>query len=289
MRHPLSLRTRFLCLLFAAALLSAGSSFGRRQPHEIASEHAAVLLAQLETISPREGSFSPDLYATAYAELSRDLAELYIAADRLTRANDLDIPFWIVRLCDSEMACGPVGPYVLPMNGYLLDMMQRDRGAVAFAIAHDMAIDILQQEARLQAFVEQKVEARLNEVEKGRLDMESLVLEILESGEFQQFRLEREFEADALAYEYLVKAGFDWQGGVRALEAIEDIHSRACKCDFYRQRLRAYLSLPIESPLSPLEARTGRLLLETTDPLPYELQRDGNSIRIIPSGNDVWN
>ena len=288
MRRLLSLRVRFMCLVFAAVFLGMGSSVGQVRFSESAGESPEVAMDRHKAIAPLDRNRSTEIYEAAYTELPRDLAELYVAADRITRANDLDVPFWVIRLCDATEEC-EAGPYVLPMNAYLLDMMQRDRDRVAFVMACNMAVDILQVQAKIDAFVGEELESYKKQLEKGRRSLEEVIAEILASEEFNDFVVAQEIEADALAYEYLVKAGYNWQGGVKALEAMEDLHSKTCQCDRFRNRLSAYLSLPMQSPLSPSEIQSGRTLLETTAPLPYELKDGGDFLRIFPAESNVWN
>ncbi|CAD5976860.1 Peptidase M48 Ste24p [Planktothrix tepida] len=91
----------------------------------------------------------------------------------------------------------------------------------------------------------------------------------------------QEFEADEVGYQYIAKAGFDAEGCIRVM----DVLGRTSGAEFdtthpaIPKRVEQLRALMNQYPPATL-AQEGESLIKSTQPLTYDLSKDGQSLRI---------
>jgi predicted Zn-dependent protease len=91
----------------------------------------------------------------------------------------------------------------------------------------------------------------------------------------------QEFEADEIGYQYIAKAGFDAEGCIRVM----DVLGRTSGAEFdtthpaIPKRVEQLRALMNQYPPATL-AQEGESLIKSTQPLTYDLSKDGQSLRI---------
>jgi len=95
---------------------------------------------------------------------------------------------------------------------------------------------------------------------------------------------QREFEADEVGYLYSVKAGFEAEGCLRAMKVLEQTPSAEFDTTHRAipKRIEALKNLMLESQAISL-AEEGRAVISVSEPLTYDLSKDGVSLRINSS------
>ncbi|HIK44071.1 MAG TPA: M48 family metalloprotease [Leptolyngbyaceae cyanobacterium M65_K2018_010] len=93
----------------------------------------------------------------------------------------------------------------------------------------------------------------------------------------------QEFEADEFGFQYLVRAGFDPQGCVRAMNTLDQLeHSRlpSLSHPMPAVRIRQLQALNTAANVNALTAEGTAYLRQSSQPLKYGISRDGVSLRI---------
>ncbi|NEP82926.1 MAG: M48 family metalloprotease [Okeania sp. SIO3B3] len=103
----------------------------------------------------------------------------------------------------------------------------------------------------------------------------------------------RELEADEKGYLYSAKAGFEPEGCLRAMNVL--LQTPSAEFDTTHpavpKRIEALKDLMVKSPATSL-AEQGKALISQTEPLSYDLSKDGKSLRVNSSrggssGDDI--
>lgn len=94
----------------------------------------------------------------------------------------------------------------------------------------------------------------------------------------------REFEADEKGYLYSAKAGFEAEGCLRAMKVLAQTPSAEFDTTHpsVPKRIEALKDLMVKSPAMSL-AEEGKVLISETEPLGYDLSKDGASLRVNSS------
>jgi predicted Zn-dependent protease len=94
----------------------------------------------------------------------------------------------------------------------------------------------------------------------------------------------REFEADEVGYLYSAKAGFEAEGCLRAMKVLGQTPSAEFDTTHpaVPKRIEALKDLMVKSPATYL-AEEGRAFISETEPLTYDLSKDGASLRVNSS------
>ena len=103
------------------------------------------------------------------------------------------------------------------------------------------------------------------------------------NSEFSSIQQESELEADAIGYEYIVSAGFEPTGCIRAMDALNRIATSRLPGITHpkpEDRVAALSALNTPAVNQPLISRGEANLSRSPNPLEYDLSRDGTSIRI---------
>ncbi len=101
---------------------------------------------------------------------------------------------------------------------------------------------------------------------------------------------QREFEADEVGYLYSAKAGFEAEGCLRMMKVLEQTPNAEFDTTHpdLPKRIEALKDLMVKFPTTSL-AEEGRAIISETEPLTYDLSKDGKSLRVnfSPSGSSV--
>ncbi|MGD1900573.1 MAG: M48 family metalloprotease [Phormidesmis sp.] len=236
---------------------------------------------------------SHETYQQAREDLSGSLYAYYRIIERLTRANDLDVPYWDVRIQSGEYIIGATasGAYNINIADNLLALQDGDVSAVAFVMAHEIAHHMHNHPAQLIAYREDSYndygyddygydEYGYDEYGSGdeEENIEDYSLEdSLEdyTRNYDTFSQELELEADASALRYMAQAGFDLTSAAPALEIYTELYSSTEELD---ERLEAIRSQTADAGLAALVGQ-GNVRLDDSAPLPYNLG-DDDTLRI---------
>jgi predicted Zn-dependent protease len=103
------------------------------------------------------------------------------------------------------------------------------------------------------------------------------------NSEYSVVQRNNESEADAVGYEYIVSAGFEPVGCVRAMEALNRTETSQLPGISHpkpEDRIAALSTLNTPATNQPLIARGEANLSQSPNPLEYDVSRDGTSIRV---------
>ena len=155
-----------------------------------------------------------------------------------------------------------IGGAVLQTIGGFLGGWGRTAGNIGNRALQDASRQRLAQaEQRVQEIVEQKTA----ELEK----------------KLAENNRKQEFEADEIGYQYMAKAGFEAEGCIRVMEVL----GRTPGAEFdtthpaIPKRIDQLRALMNQYPPATL-AQEGESLIQSTQPLTYDLSKDGQSLRI---------
>jgi predicted Zn-dependent protease len=231
--------------------------------------------------SPSSKLASEDFYNQARKQLPSNLYLLYRIVERIVRANELEVPFWMIRVISSDSPHASAhGAYVLILDESILDLTEGNLSAMAFIVSHEMAHHTLGHQAKylqIERETEAMVEESLSKVETVDQVMTEMIRVRGEAKQrFEELIHTMELEADRTAYFYIAQAGFEPEGSLQTYEAFERLYGADKDLTKRIEALRLVIE---QNPAEKLAAQ-GRIRLENTKPLPYELSDDNESLKI---------
>lgn len=227
-------------------------------------------------------------YKQAEAELPKDIYLIYRIVDRLTRANHLDVPYWRVTIGSDyyTYAYASGTPYLIVLSKGILDITEGDSSALAHIVAHEMAHQINKDSTKLEK-LQEEFRQKMQEIMSESEDMEEFSRQImLQELDIQQ-QMEKEVQAIELTahetgYLYAVRAGFDPEGGLRAIQLFSQLSETADKEEInpeLSEIIELHKALPTKYPTETLQEE-GNTWLVLTKPLTYEFSKEEQSLRI---------
>ncbi|MDJ0703423.1 MAG: M48 family metalloprotease [Leptolyngbyaceae cyanobacterium MO_188.B28] len=272
LQRGLAITTSLIALTFPISFIEGKSALAQISENRIESAETQLLRSR-----------NRHLYAQAKAELPAEFYAFYRIVDRITRANELDVPYWRIRSSNNVIGAYAHGAYSLSINTDLLALMEGNVSAVAYIIAHEMAHHVsghTVQYAKFQQDLSEEISTAIGESR----DLVEIMEEIARASSnfqdrFQAFRQHLEIEADEVALKYMARAGFNPEGAVQVFAVYRDIYGINEEME---ARLEKIKSLPSLLSL----ADQGRKRIATTAPMSYELSESGNSLRIMRESID---
>lgn len=274
-------------LLLSLAPLMLGASLFR---NTVARTSRATLAPTESSCSIASVAVNPESVRDEI-ELSEDLFELYQIVDRLIRSNNLNPQHWTVEIIrNSQNYAGTPSWCHIEVEEKLFALLNRDRDRIAFVIAHEVAHNTLQHRYIFSQFLQgiQREMAIAARQAKGPRDFARLQQDARQ--QIKALRHAQEFAADAMAYEYMARAGYDVRDSLQGLRALEylapaDFSSKTHpSIEMRAHRLQEHMRAVPPAPL----LREGRRQFAGSRPLAYRLSADKNSLVIIRRDRD-WN
>lgn len=227
-------------------------------------------------------------YKQAEAELPQDAYLIYRIVDRLARANHLDIPYWRVTIGSeySAYAYAEGTPYLIVLSKGILDITEGDSSALAHIIAHEMAHHVHQDSAKISKIQEELIE-KMQEAMSQSENVEGVMSQIIQQQLDMQQQIEKQVQAIELAahetgYSYAVRAGFDTEGGLRAMRLFTQLSETTNKEEIdpeLSEIIELLEALPTKYPPETLQ-QEGNTWLYLTKPLTYQFSKDEQSLRV---------
>jgi predicted Zn-dependent protease len=221
-----------------------------------------------------------DRYRQARAEIPGDLYVYYRIIDRITRANQLDVPYWAITIEDNYQSVAyAAGAYVLSFDADLLNLMQGDVSAVAYVVAHEIAHHIHHHNAASIEFQRTLSEemATMLSAANGFDRMIGEMMTVSESFDDRMlaFELGLELEAEETAIHYLTRAGFSPDSALSVFEVYENLYGTTDEMEARQGKIRSLLS---ERGASTDGEET--VDLTRTQPMHYELLEEDTVLRV---------
>lgn len=158
--------------------------------------------------------------------LSKEDYAIYLIADKLIRANNLQFKNWRIGFNIEKDVINAVSlnNNLILINSSLYDCLHQNNDALAFALAHEIAHFLLmhQKETIENSYKIKKIEENINKLNttlQGELysrNLKNLINNIYNS----QRKLE--LEADSLAMELILKAGYNFDLALEIFEYIDE-------------------------------------------------------------------
>jgi len=216
---------------------------------------AATSLQDLQEaiISEKKTTFKTDkeFYKYAQKNLDKNTYNVYRVAERLIRANRLDDYPWVIEFRysdDYEINATASNNNLITLKPGVLYTFSNDISALAFIIAHEMAHKTCLHTAQKEKYINflkvqyddqmkrlEEKKAQLNRsssrapmfrrslIERNlsllieNLQQELEKLKMQQEEDLKAFDRKQEYEADKVALNYIIKAGFDPEGAKRVL------------------------------------------------------------------------
>lgn len=230
-------------------------------------------------ISTLKRSFDNKREYSKYKQiLSKEEMDIYIVADRIIRANNLQYKNWRIgfKLDKDVINAVLLNNNLILINSSLYDCIHQNKDALAFVVAHELAHFVLShQKVTLENnYKIKKLEENIKKIEEyslktGKPDNFSRNLKNLVNNIYITQR-NLEFSADAEALEMLIRAGYDYKNSLEVFEyvdedylffenknaypliyeRIDNINSQADILDFEKLNLEGQNNLITSTPLS---------------------------------------
>ncbi|AFY99358.1 M48 family metallopeptidase [Calothrix sp. PCC 6303] len=236
-----------------------------------------------------------------------NLQWVYSVAEKVIRANGLDEHPWRFQVSDEyniNAYAGELNKIVIYKG--LLDQIHGDDAALAFIIAHELAHHTQRHsaqqeeaEARLKDKLLKEAEAEFTSwivAEKQKSQKPISIAEkdvikqrilIQKKQEFDQaiqaLSRQHEFQADAVGYTYMGKAGYDPNGGLRVFNLFHRLPSDYTENSTHpttEQRIDALNQVMNKYPWRTLWADGNERLKVNSQPLKFDVIENGISLRI---------
>lgn len=280
-KFKISAKISALILALMMPLVISAESSALAQVNETMIEPAVQdSLLQNSEMPPWEMNGGND-YAETGTELSADLYALYRIADRITRANGLEVPYWDVVWNSSLEDLGNASaPYVIGFNTNLLDLMAGDVSAVAFIVAHEMFHHASGHVADLAALQREFFQDIVAEADS--FNPFEMMFDLEFQRRIEAYMKPRQLEADRGATLYIAQAGFDPEGALHAFDVLIDLYGLD---ESMAERLEALRTFIAEHSLEE-SVDLGQIRLNQTSPFVYEQSPSGAALRMKPQDID---
>jgi beta-barrel assembly-enhancing protease len=271
------------------------------------------------SVSTRQvGKRAPDQYDLAKRQLPEQFYTLYRITERLARANKLDTLPWRVSFSpEYETNAFSTDSNLLAVYSGLYDKLNGDTSALACVVGHEMGHTVKRhvavrtgQSKQLEAKLRQEVieEAKAESERRQSQASTNSLLGLLGLKAFQQpvsqlseseisamvqrkkeslnqemteIDRKQEFEADAEGVKFMVQAGFEPQGCLRAMEILGRTPTAELDTDHpaIPRRIAAIEEMLAAMPIPQMIAE-GKSNTALSKPLTYDISADGASLRI---------
>ncbi|MBE9110656.1 hypothetical protein IQ273_14640 [Nodosilinea sp. LEGE 07298] len=238
-----------------------GASFGALAMDTPGFQQSSSLAAPFLALEDR------DRYTEARENMDADVYMLYRVADRLVRANDIDVPIWNIGIVSDYKVYAYTGEiYTIFFGNAFLDLLDGDVSAIAFTMAHEMAHHETNYFARIDEFERQLRQELFESLGGGAITRETIERNPEYISRFEQFYTAIQMEADQKALEYMARANIDPVGALVTLQAIEKSYGT---CAQYTERIAAIRTALAENSFATLNL-LGQSRLAVTSPLAFE-------------------
>lgn len=262
---------------------------------KVNAETRKVAVSEIKKLNYDKESY---YYQKAEIELNKQNYTLYRIAERLSRANKLDnIPWRIcVPINNGEFNAVASERNLITVYPILYDSYAGNISALAFIVAHEMAHNYLKHSSRLikiakttQKSLEEEIENKQKRPDwldpmSGRPQTEEIFLtEKTKNEECLSSVRKIEYEADKQAIIYMIRAGFNTEKAIEALEFIyNDEHSIDNESTTHPMTInRIHQIKALQKNLKNEELKKeGLLNFKSSHVLIYERSLDKKSIRI---------
>ena len=236
-----------------------------------------------------------------------NLQWVYSVAERVIRANGLDDHPWRLQITDEyniNAYAGELNKIVIYKG--LLDQIHGDDAALAFIISHELAHHTQRHsaqqeeaEASLKERLLKEAEAEYNnwiaqEQRKSKTPISPATKDVIKQRiiiqkkqgfdrTMQALSRQHEFQADEIGYTYMIKAGYDINGGLRVLNLFSRLPSDYTEISSHpptQQRINTLKQVMNKYFLFLLWIDGNERLKNNPQPLKLDLSEDGVSLRI---------
>ncbi|MBN4005423.1 M48 family metallopeptidase [Nostoc sp. LPT] len=236
-----------------------------------------------------------------------NLQWVYSVAERVIRANGLDDHPWRLQITDEyniNAYAGELNKIVIYKG--LLDQIHGDDAALAFIISHELAHHTQRHsaqqeetEASLKERLLKEAEAEYNnwiaqERRKSKTPISAATKDVIKQRiiiqkkqgfdrTMQALSRQHEFQADEIGYTYMIKAGYDINGGLRVLNLFSRLPLDYTEISSHpptQQRINTLKQVMNKYFLFLLWIDGNERLKNNPQPLKLDLSEDGVSLRI---------
>ncbi|MDZ7961441.1 MAG: M48 family metallopeptidase [Aulosira sp. DedQUE10] len=236
-----------------------------------------------------------------------NLQWVYSVAERVIRANGLDDHPWRLQITDEyniNAYAGELNKIVIYKG--LLDQIHGDDAALAFIISHELAHHTQRHSAQQEEAEASLKERLLKEAEaeynnwiaqeriKSKTPISPATKDVIKQRiiiqkkqgfdrTMQALSRQHEFQADEIGYTYMIKAGYDINGGLRVLNLFLRLPSDYTEISSHpptQQRINTLKQVMNKYFLFLLWIDGNERLKNNPQPLKLDLSEDGVSLRI---------
>lgn len=190
---------------------------------------------KINSFSQKKKIFLDNKEHKKYKEiLSNEEYDIYIIADKILRANNLQYKNWRIgfKLEKDVINAVLLNNNLILINSSLYDLLHQNKDALAFVLAHELAHFLLshQKETMENEYKIKKLEAdikKLNSQKQGEIyakNLKNLINNIYLA------QRESELKSDSLALELIIKAGYDLNLALEVFDYIDE------DCRFYENK-----------------------------------------------------
>lgn len=243
----------------------------------IAQSYPISSSAIADTTQPTNRALSPDEW------------ELYQIVDRLVRANNLQPLRWQLEIVPENAGYASTAQWCqIVIDDKLLDALNRNRDAVAFVIAHEMAHNIHQHTTALIVFLQKEENELARRMLSAKTPQERLQLKNNALQQIQTFLHHQELEADTTALEYILRADYQSQGSLLALEILRYFYPETFTSDTHPSlTVRLDALKKHQSQIAPIQLQQERQRqLALHSPLSYQTVPEKNALIIFRRDKD---
>ena len=261
----------------------------------------------INTLPPLSTTTNSSISTPRLQAKNNNLKWIYSVAERVIRANGLDEHPWRFQISDDY----DIDAYADELNKIviykgLLDQFHGDDAALAFIISHELAHHTqrhLAQQKEVEASLKEKLlkEAQseynnwiAQERRKSKTPIYPATKDVIKQQiiiqkkqEFdrtmQALSRQHEFQADEIGYIYMIKAGYDPNGGLRVFNLLSRLPSDYTENSSHPptpQRINALNRVMNKYLWLPLWIDGNERLKNHPQPLKLDLSEDGVSLRI---------
>lgn len=202
-----------LCLPFALAEV--------KDPHLIAG-------VEFQTKPERHSILKRNEYSKYNKLLTKEEMDIYIIADRLIRANNLQYKNWRIgfKLDKDVINAVSLNNNLILINSSLYDCIHQNKDALAFVVAHELAHFVLSHQKYTieNTYKIKKIEENIKKIEELKTSSKDVFVRNLKNLANNIYYSQRnlEFSADAEALNMLTVAGYDINNSLEVFEYIDE-------------------------------------------------------------------
>jgi beta-barrel assembly-enhancing protease len=265
------------------------------------------VIAQTTTQLPNLSAINLSTSTSQVKPKRTNLQWVYSVAEKVIRANGLDDHPWRLEVSDEYKVNAYAGELnkIVIYKG-LLDQIHGDDAALAFIISHELAHHTQRHSAQQEETEARLTDKLLKEAETEFTDWivserrksttpisfakkdvirQRIIIQKKQELEkaLQALSRQHEFEADEIGYTYMVKAGYDINGGFRVFNVLSRLPSDYTESSTHpptSHRVNALKQVMNKYPWLTLWLNGNERLNNNSKPLKLDLSEDGVSLRI---------